>query len=292
MNKTIDRQFKLGDGRTLGYAEYGDPAGKPLIYCHGFPASRLEGRMIAPAAERQQVRVISVDRPGYGLSDFQPERRLNDWPDDICALSDALSIQRFAVLGISGGGPYALACAWKVPMRLTAVGVVCGLGPVYEPWAIQEMKWPARLGFETARRARWLLPAVYGGIVARIMRWRPATIQALVASAAPKVDRKVLQRPEIQDIFVTCARDALRQGPRGALWDFVLYAHYWGFQLQDIDLPVHLWQGEADATVPPSHMRHQAKVLPNGRARFLADEGHFSLPINHMDEIMATLFNI
>src|SRR5688572_28104051 len=118
----------LSDGRKVGIAEFGAPAGRPVVYCHGFPASRLEARLAHEAAKEVGARLIALDRPGYGLSDFQPGRRIGDWPRDVVEAADALGVQRFAMLGVSGGAPYALACAALLPERITALGVVCGLG--------------------------------------------------------------------------------------------------------------------------------------------------------------------
>jgi pimeloyl-ACP methyl ester carboxylesterase len=150
MQKT-DCSITLGDGRRLGYAEYGDPEGKPLFYCHGYPASRFEAALLDPAARKARVRIVAADRPGCGLSDFQPNRRILGWPNDVVELADALGIDRFAIVGVSGGGPYALACARKIPQRLTAAGVVCGLGPTSEPWALRGMLWSRRLVFGSLR---------------------------------------------------------------------------------------------------------------------------------------------
>jgi pimeloyl-ACP methyl ester carboxylesterase len=119
--ETADR-IELRDGRQLGYAEWGDSAGGPLLFFHGWPGSRLEGRLGDEAAKTCRVRLIALDRPGMGLSDFQSRRALVDWPDDVVQLADALGLERFAVLGISGGGPYAAACAWKLSDRLTHAG--------------------------------------------------------------------------------------------------------------------------------------------------------------------------
>jgi pimeloyl-ACP methyl ester carboxylesterase len=123
------KPIRLPDGRLLDYAEWGDPSGQPLIYCHSFPGSRAEGRLGDQPAKHAGVRVIAPDRPGMGLSDFQPGRALVDWPDDVGHLADALGLERFAVLGISGGSPYAAVCAWRLPQRLTDVGIVSGIGP-------------------------------------------------------------------------------------------------------------------------------------------------------------------
>ncbi len=249
----------------------------------------MEGKLIEGAALRNGIRVIASDRPGYGISDFQPGRRLLDWPCDVKALADRLSIDRFMVLGVSGGGPYALACAHAMAPRLRAVGVVCGLGPVFEPWARSSLPWPARLGFGLARRSKRLLQFVYGGATAWVIKHRPEALRRLLTSSAPEADSSVLRQPEINQILFDSARESLRQGPEGALWDFIAYAHPWGFRPQDIRPRVQLWHGEADALVPPAHGRYFATALPNAAAKFLPGEGHFSLPVKHMDMILRAL---
>src|SRR5437868_4337089 len=115
---TIDTVFRLRDGRALGYAEYGDPGGTPVFFFHGSPGSRLQRHPDPSITSSFGARIITVDRPGYGRSDFQPGRRLLDWPADAAQLADALSIERFAAIGLSGGGPYLLACAYAMPERL------------------------------------------------------------------------------------------------------------------------------------------------------------------------------
>lgn len=123
--------IKLKDGRILAYEKYGDPKGKPFFYFHGWPASRLSGKHVAKAAEKLKLRLISPDRPGIGFSTFKPNRKLLDWPDDIIQLADHLGIKKFSVAGSSGGGPYVLACAYKIPDRLVSAAVIAGLGPLW-----------------------------------------------------------------------------------------------------------------------------------------------------------------
>ncbi len=289
MISTTCQYITLSDGRKLSYAEYGDLQGQPLFYFHGFPASRLEAQIISAAAKRNQWRVIAPDRPGYGLSTFKPQRRILDWPDDVVELAEALNIDRFSLFGLSGGGPYALVCAWKIPSLLQGAAIVGGLGPVYESWAVDVMKWPARLGFGLAKHITWLLPVIYGGIMARLLRWFPRMMQSLLTISAPKADNFVLKRPEIEAIFLASMREALRHGPQGALLEFKLYAHSWGFPLEEIRLNIHLWQGEADATVPVSHARYLEQALPHVNVHYLPQEGHFSLPVNYPDRILHLL---
>jgi pimeloyl-ACP methyl ester carboxylesterase len=134
MDTNSEHTFKLPDGRTLVYAEYGAPAGKPIIYFHGSPGSRLDPQMLDQSClVKFNVRLIAPDRPGMGLSDFQPNRKISDWPDDVVALADSLGLHSFAVLGVSGGAPYAEVCALKIPHRLTAVAIVSGVGPFAAP---------------------------------------------------------------------------------------------------------------------------------------------------------------
>jgi pimeloyl-ACP methyl ester carboxylesterase len=122
--------IQLRDGRALGYVEYGDPTGPGLLYFHGHPGSRLEAKFLAPAATQADVRLIGIDRPGMGLSTYQPRRRLLDWVEDVEQLADHRAIDRFSVVGFSGGGPYAAACAYRIPHRLNACGLVASVGHV------------------------------------------------------------------------------------------------------------------------------------------------------------------
>jgi pimeloyl-ACP methyl ester carboxylesterase len=141
---------ELTGGRTLGYGEYGDPAGPVVVYFHGHPGSRLEAKLLAEPATAHGLRLIGVDRPGMGLSAYQRRRSMREWPHDVVELADHLGIDSFAVVGFSGGGPYALACAHAIPKRLTACGIVAGVGPtsrlvsflaLWLPWVLTPLAW-------------------------------------------------------------------------------------------------------------------------------------------------------
>ena len=284
-----DRRIRLADGRRLGYAEYGDPKGQPLFYCHGFPASRFEAALLDPAARKARVRIVAPDRPGYGLSDLKPGRRIGDWPGDVVELADVLGIDDFAIVGVSGGGPYALACARKIPQRLTAAGIVCGLGPVSETWATRDMLWSRRLVLSLARRAPWLLRLTHAIVFERILRRRPTLILSMIARTPVLPDRRVLERPEIRRALLASIQESVREGPRGILHELSLYTQDWDFRPEEISLTVNLWHGEADPIVPVVHARALVERLPQVRAVILPGEGHFSLPINHMESILRAL---
>ncbi len=282
------RQINLADGRRLAFCEYGVSQGKPVFYFHGWPGSRLEARLAEPTARRFNARLIAVDRPGFGRSDFKKRRTLLDWPEDIGQLADALGLDRFSVAGVSGGGPYALACARHIPERLTAVAVVCGLGPLHSPLVRAGMSPLARRTFYLCRTAPWLLRMVFARTAWRLRRdfdWYLSHI----SDALPPADKQALFGSELKDIIVQSTLEAVRFGTRGSAWEGKLYASPWPFRLEDISTEVYLWHGEQDATVPATMGHHVAQTLGNCRPRFYADEGHFSLVTNHMAEFFEVL---
>ena len=275
------RQLRLSDGRRLAYCEYGDRDGKPIFYFHGWPGSRLEAQLAEPTARRYNARLIAVDRPGFGMSDFKPKRTLLDWPLDVSELADALGLERFAVAGVSGGGPYALACARRIPERLTSVVVVCGLGPMDLPSVRAAMSPLARRTFALCRRAPWLLRMIFARTARRLRRdfkWYLAHI----SDALPVADKQALFGSELKEIIVASTLEAVRSGTRGSAWEGRIYSSPWPFRLEEIGCEVHLWHGELDRTVPLSMGRHVAQTLSRCRARFCPDDGHFSLITNHL----------
>lgn len=276
--------IKLKDGRLLGYAEYGAREGKPVFYFHGFPSSRLDWPLFDTdaIAARLNARIIAVDRPGYGLSNFKRGRKILDWPDDVIELADALQVDRFAVLGISGGRPYAAACAFKIPQRLTATIIVCGMGPSEAPGAKDGTAMLLPSKFALMRKLLLMLMAM--GI-----RRNPDRFLSQMKEAVAEPDKLLLAQPEVVQTFIYSVREAFRSGTRGASWDAVLYKRPWGYQLQDISMQIHLWHGELDTQVPVSVGQYVANAVPNCQAKFLPDEGHLSLAHNHIEEILSTL---
>lgn len=281
-----DRTLRLDDGRLLGYAIYGDPEGRPVFYFHGFPGSRLEARLADGIAARLHVRLIALDRPGFGLSDFHPRRTILGWPDDVVTLADALGIRRFAAVGVSGGGPYAAACALRIPQRVSAVSIVCGLGPLETPGSTDRMIRNNQFTFFLGHRLPWLARIFFWRIVCQVRR-DPEGMLGRMIGALPDPDKAVLAKPEVKTVLTDNVVEAFRSGSRGAACELLLLTRPWGFLLKDIAVRVNLWHGEQDVSVPPSMGRYQARAIPNCRAVFYAGEGHFSLVINHMEEILS-----
>jgi pimeloyl-ACP methyl ester carboxylesterase len=231
--------------------------------------------------------MIAPDRPGMGLSDFKKNRALLDWPADVVELADALGIGRFAVAGVSGGGPYAAACALKIPDRLSAAGIISGVGPFDAAIGLEQMSRQNRLIIGLAGKAPWSMLIVHWLMAQGVRRFARQAVPMMIR-AMPECDRALARRPDIQAIMIEDAAEAFRSGATGAAWEAVLHARPWGFQLRDIRVPVHLWQGELDTNVPVSMGRYQAGLIPDCHATFYPGEGHLCL-LNHLPEMLADL---
>jgi pimeloyl-ACP methyl ester carboxylesterase len=229
--------------------------------------------------------MIALDRPGMGLSDYQPRRRLVDWPDDVLQVAAALGLDRFAVLGISGGGPYAAACAWKLPDRLTGAGIVSGLASLDVPGVIAGMSRRNRLSLQLVGRLAVLRRVLMAKMAASVRR-RPDRVLERGVGAA--VDKHYLDRPDVRKILVESLSEAFRSGSRGPAWEMGLYARPWGFRPEDIRTPVHLSHGEQDANAPVTMGRYLATSIPGCRASFYSGEGHLHF-VDRLPEILAAV---
>jgi pimeloyl-ACP methyl ester carboxylesterase len=279
----------LPDGRRLGYVSYGADRGKPLFYFHGLPGSRYECQLIAPAARALGVTVVALDRPGYGLTPLHPERSIRGWTRDVAGLADHLEHDRFDVIGVSGGAPCALACAHEMPSRVTAVGLVAGLGPMEVGALRRAMRPGARLGFALADRAPWILKAGPGPALTLLSRRRPDLLVRLLAALNARPDRAILLDKMLFPAFTFSIRECFRQGLAGSLEDLRLFGQPWGFRLEDIRQPTWLWHGTRDRIVPPSHSEYMQSRLARSSIEIVPEEGHFSLPIRHIHHIIHTI---
>jgi pimeloyl-ACP methyl ester carboxylesterase len=269
----------------LGYAEYGDPGGRPVFFFQGTPSSRLLHPDAAITAALG-VRLIVLDRPGFGQSDFQAGRTLLDWPGDVLEVAGLLSIGRFAVVGVSGGGPYVAACAYKIAQRLTAAAMVSSMGPVDAPGATEGLPPVRRAGAAVARRAPSLL---------RPLMWllqnpgrNPDQFLRRYTAHNREPDRELLERPDFSGMLKASYAESARNGIRGFAWEVRIVSRPWGFRLEDIPMEILLWHGEEDSSTPVAMARQMASAIPNCHATFLPQEGHFLL-FTHWQEILAAL---
>jgi len=289
LRRTIpDQRLRLKDGRWLGYLDYGDPDGAPILYFHGIPGSRLECPFDDATLKRLHIRIIAPDRPGFGLSDFQRRRRMLDWPNDVVELAEHLGIRRFAVIGVSGGGAYAAACAYTIPLRLTKVGLVSSASPLNRrtgPDAAGR-RYTNRYSFVIQRLTPLPLARVVNELMARMFLADPEAVWRAhhhwLGSGAGIDDRF------LSPVNASAFTEPYRHGAHGLAWDSRLATRRWGFRLHDISAAVYLWQGEQDAQVLPAMGRYLAQAIPNCQATFYPDEGH-RLFERHSEEILAAL---
>ncbi len=290
----LDQQFQLPDGRRLGYDEYGPSDGKPLFYFHGSPSSRVEStlyineELLLPL----NVRLIAVDRPGMGLSDFQTNRRILDWSQDVIALANHLNMERFSILAYSLGGPYGLACAFAISERLHKVGIVSGAALFNESELMNNINEGTRQYLTMPREKPRLSRLFLWMMLGVLPRIAPNRFIAQANSLLPKPDRPIVAAdPVFQQGFLRMLREALRQGTRGAFHESLLSVSDWGFRLQDIQIPVNLWHGEADQNIPVEMARFAASAIPKCEAKYYPNEGHLSLFKKNAKEIIYTLVN-
>jgi pimeloyl-ACP methyl ester carboxylesterase len=268
--------LRLGDRRLLGFSEYGDPAGAPVLAFHGTPGSRLQLAVLDGAARAVGVRLIVPDRPGYGLSDPEPDRRLADWPADVRAIADHLSLDRFAVLGVSGGAPHALACAAADAGRVTRVAVVSGVAP--------PDCWVASGRSSRLEKAVALLMRTGGPLLRTLVavglgaaRRAPTALLWAYRFILPPADRAVLATPEVRTAAIGELRRQGRTTAAAVVRDLQLFSRAWGFDVQRIDLPVDIWHGDEDRAVPLAHARALAALLPQVTLHTEPGGGHFVL---------------
>ena len=284
----MEYRLTLADERTLACLALGVSAGEPVMYFHGYPGSRLEARLAAAAAARLGICIYSLDRPGFGGSTFQPGRTLRDWAGDVTQAADQLGLDRFGVVGVSGGGPYALACAALIPQRLHGVALVCALGPRSAGNDTAGMVLSNRIALGIASRVPFLARFGVKG-AARRLRRDPAHWVAYMMKGAPAADRAVLEDPAYRALFAQSMAEAVHSGGQGAAWDLTLLAGDWDLPLCEVPVSVRIWQGLDDNIVPPATARYLEATLPHGEAHYLGGEGHLSLIVHHMDAILAEL---
>jgi len=279
-----DNILELSDGRKLGYAEYGNPEGHPVFLFHGNPGSRLSWGLIPGSPFLPGIHIIAPDRPGYGLTDFR-KNALENWPEHIVELANHLGIDKFAVFGPSGGGPFALSCAWKISDRLTAVGVFGSVGPNV-PEANEGVIRSVRLLWKISNPLFGLIK-LQMRIIASMAKKNPGKLSLRLRDMElSEWDKKVFDRPEIRNIFIKDFPEAYRQNGTGSAYDATIPGK-WPIPLEQIEIKVHVWHAEPDVLVGNMPV-YIAEKLPNSQLYVIPDTGHLWI-LDHMKEILETL---
>jgi pimeloyl-ACP methyl ester carboxylesterase len=284
--RTLEGRIRLADGRTLGYVDCGDQSGPLVLYFHGTPGSRLEAMLIADEAAASGVRLVSIDRPGVGISTAAPWRRVLDWPSDAQAVVAALGYgdSAFGVLGVSGGAAYSLACVKCIPHRLTHLALCSGHTPMAEPGSGRGNQ-DAFIEF-LLRRPR-IGHAVIRTIIRRLHR-RPDKVMERVASQAAVSDRQLLLSYANRAGFHANLLAATRQGAGQVMYAIRLLAGYWGFRLAELPpAPISIWQGGCDPIAPPAAGRYFHRQLAGSEMFYDERAGHATMLKWHAREILS-----
>lgn len=280
--------MKLRDGRNLGYSEYGKVDGIPLLLFHGTPGSRIfSGSWIKKCG----MRVITPERPGYGLSDPAPERRIGDWAADIGDLADYLGLFRFHVAGGSGGGPYALACAIHLPARVLSATLFCTGCPPEFIHLSKEMHSGNRVVFFLAKYAPFLLKPLLA-ISAHGIKKHPAKYLSNIQSRMPEWDKRIIENKNSEQTMMHL-KEAYRQGVDGTYRDLLLVSRPWCLDLDKIAAPVFMWHGTADTLMPISSAREFSKLIPGCEPHFISGAGHQLLGSEEIcSQMMARILSV
>lgn len=297
-----NENIQLEDGRKLSYATYGSPVPRTtIIYMHGFPSSRLEGKLWHSACTKHMIRLIAPDRPGIGLSTYQPNRRILDWPVDVLALADALKISQFYILGVSGGAPYALACAKRIPKsRLLGVSIVSGMYPV--KFGTAGMMMQSRMLLWVAPWLTGLTSFVFDTSMGKAARCSdPQVFEDMLEQEVNNRhagDQAVIKDPKHWPTFVAMMRETFAHSSRGASWEARLKGSEWGFELSqlfigsDAGCSLTLWHGNEDVNCPAAMASKARSLIPGSNLHMMEGEGHVSFVFKKADEILADLIGI
>lgn len=297
-----NENVQLEDGRKLSYATYGSPVPRTtVIYMHGFPSSRYEGKLWHSACTKHMIRLIAPDRPGIGLSTYKPNRRILDWPADLLALADHLKISQFYILGVSGGAPYAMACIKRIPKdRLLGVSIVSGMYPT--KFGTAGMMLQSRVLFWVAPWLTGLTSFMFETSMGSAARCSdPQVFEDMLAQEIENRhpgDQAAMKDPKYWPTFVAMMREAFTHGSKGASWEAKLKGSDWGFELSqlyldsDVGCSLTLWHGTEDVSCPVAMAKKAKALMPGSNLYTMEGEGHVSFIFKKSDEILDDLIGV
>jgi pimeloyl-ACP methyl ester carboxylesterase len=281
-DKIEDRRLRLADGRRLGFRVYGDPQGRPVLFLHGTPGSRLKFAIAHEAGRRAALAIVAPDRWGYGLTEAPRAPSLRAFVEDMAALMDTLGGGRFAVGGISGGAPYAAAVAACLGPRVAAVALVSPVGPIADAGLAPSLPLLHRLCFTVLpKRPRTVATAM------RAFRWSlahaPRLAGELTTWRAARPDKRLIRRSETSRRILGSIEEGLRTGTAGPTIDLAIFSRPWEVDLAAVAAPARLWIGTVDSNVPVAAARALAERIPGCVLTELPNEGHLWVSVHHAD---------
>jgi pimeloyl-ACP methyl ester carboxylesterase len=282
-------QFTLASGRKVCFAQYGDIRGAPVLFFQGTPSSRINHPPESITAELG-VRLVIIDRPGFGGSEPAPGRTLVHWAEDVTEVLDHLGIHEFRATGVSGGGPYVLATAWRWPNRVLSASVCGGSGPLELPGALRGAAPVRKAGYLLARNLPWLFR-----LIIRCNTDPRRDAEKFVRSYTahnPPADQAIIMDPTFWSMYLANFTEAYRQGPEAFADEVILGSRYWGFDLAEIRVPIHFWHGELDNSTPLGMSRGMAERIPRSRLTILPGQGHMFVYGRMWREVLGDLVGL
>jgi pimeloyl-ACP methyl ester carboxylesterase len=289
----IEEVFQLPDKRNLGYALYGPGDGQPVIYFHGTPSSRLEPSLVTAFGinldallVKYNIQLIAVDRPGMGISSFNPTGNFTSFADDVVSLLRFLKVDKAQALCWSGGGTFALAITNRYPHIIQAVNIIAGFTLSFDkPGVFKAMK-SNKYYFGSARKISGILKFIMNVFIRKgAKRPLPQWISGL-----PDVDHTLIKDPnKFKRLAEATLQEACKQGSKGAVYEAALYFHHPGYELKEIKQPVHFWWGTSDTAVINLHAEAVEQQVKNAVMHYKKDDGHLSIFINYLQEALQTI---
>ncbi len=280
----MDRQFRYADGRLVTYREYGAPGGFPVLALHGTPGSRLKYAAAHADAARMGLRVISPDRWGYGRSDPHPEPALADYARDAAELLHGLNIGRFSVVGISGGGPYAVAVAAQLRERVRSLALVAPIGPISGTLGPRDLRLFHQICFRALARAPRIVGLVFS-VYRVLLTLAPTTTIHVVSLGAGPVDKALVRSPDVRDSLGATFRAGFEGGVTGPVLDMRLFSRPWQLPLEGISARTRIWLGTQDTNIPQAAVRHLHDSIVQSELTELSGHGHFWISRNYHEVV-------
>ncbi|KLO30714.1 alpha/beta fold hydrolase [Mycobacterium haemophilum] len=288
----LEGNIAVGNNRQMGFAEFGAPQGRAVFWLHGTPGARrqipTEARVYA---EHHNIRLIGVDRPGIGASTPHQYPAITAFADDLRVIADTLGIGRMAVAGLSGGGPYTLACAARLPDRVVAAGVLGGVAPTTGPDAISGGAMALGVLVAPLLKMGGGPLRVCASLLIRAARPVASPALDVYGLLSPRADRHLLARPEFKAMFLDDLLTGSRKQLAAPFADVIAFARHWGFGLDEVKVPVLWWHGDHDHIIPFSHGEHVVSRLPDAELVHLPGESHLA-GLGRGEEILSTLMEI
>ncbi|MEL6381671.1 MAG: alpha/beta hydrolase [Cyanobacteria bacterium J06626_18] len=280
---------QLSDGRQLAYCEYGDPQGKPVFYFHGTPGSRYEPALGDRPGKEYGYRIIALDRPGLGRSDYAKGRRLLDWPQDVSNVAEQLGISKFGIIGASGGGGYIMACSYAIPEQLEFAVALGSWGPVAAERQLWEAMAPLdRFLGKLSQSAPWVFYVPFSLVGYAAKRMSPQGFMNLLGSSMSPADKQLVTDETVAQFYADDVAEGFRQGVRGPADDAIILYGDWGFAVEEIPIEVHLFHGEEDRFASYSYALYFDEKIPQTKLHGYPNEGHLFI-VQLFDDVFRQL---